>query len=99
MIEENEMLDPKEILNILTDACSTKVATPFSPAMTLQSFLEKYDVTLPTLDEDEFSYMDAPFTADEVSQKSKCAWPDRTKHCHVQLYISNGTRHFHFCIK
>ena len=74
LIEGNvEITEYGNILDKLTDAYLGKVGHRFTPSMTLQEFLDKYEITLPVLPADEFDYMDMPYSIEEIKNALKTA--------------------------
>jgi hypothetical protein len=63
-----EIVDPCSIIEKLTDAYVSKVGIPFNPSMTLNDFLDKYDVELPRIDSNEYDFMGTEFTKEELKE-------------------------------
>lgn len=63
-----EINDPIAILEQLTNSYTEKVGSSFNPSSTLNLFTDKYNVHLPNLDTEEFSFLDTEVTFDEVKE-------------------------------
>jgi hypothetical protein len=73
LIEDGRVIEGPEVLEKLTQAYLSKVGTPHRPTSTLNEFLHKYEIELPTLDDNEISYLEQPFSIDEVKNALQAA--------------------------
>ncbi len=70
-INDIEINEQKEINNILRDDYMTKVGEVFTPEMRLQDFLQKYQIQLETLPEEDRDKLEEEITRDEITAALK----------------------------
>ena len=64
--EGNEINSQEEIIGIMTEHYQTATGSEFQQKMTLINFLNKYNISLPTISETDLSLLDNSITADEI---------------------------------